>query len=107
MKKVIRLTESDLIRIVKRVINEQQGTVYKLRDLEKQGYRVIEGTRAPEGRLKDSGIESLGTTKSAVQNDLLIKLSKMGIMMNDTKKGYPLYKIEPNNQFRFKWFEIV
>jgi hypothetical protein len=28
MKKIVRLTESDLVRLVKRVINEQQDTVY-------------------------------------------------------------------------------
>lgn len=104
MTKIIRLTESDLMRIVKRVINEQQGTVYKLRQLERDGYQLLPGTIPPEGKLIDSGIESLGTTKSAVKNDLLIKLSKMGIMMNDTKKGYPLFKEEPDKKVRFKWF---
>lgn len=104
--KIVKLTESDLMRIVKRVISEQQGTVYKLRQLERDGYQVIPGTRPPEGKLIDSGIESLGNTKSASQNDLQIKLSKMGIMINDTKKGYPLFKEEPNKQVRFKWFMV-
>jgi len=92
------------MRIVKRVINEQQGTVYKLRQLERDGYQLLPATIPPEGKLIDSGIESLGTTKSAVQNDLQIKLAKMGIMMNDTKKGYPLFKEEPDKKVRFKWF---
>jgi len=30
MKKVIRLTETDLVSIVKRVINEQSGAIKKL-----------------------------------------------------------------------------
>jgi hypothetical protein len=38
MKKVIRLTESDLVNIVKRVINEQSGDFYSY--LESKGYIV-------------------------------------------------------------------
>ena len=38
MKKVVRLTESDLVNIVKRVINEQSGDFYSY--LRSKGYKV-------------------------------------------------------------------
>ena len=107
MKKIIRLTESDLIRIVKRVINEQQGTVYRLRDLEKQGYHITAGGIPPKGNLKDSGIEVLANTKTAADTGLQQKLNDMGIEMRNTKIGYPLYKEEPDRKIRVKWFEVV
>jgi hypothetical protein len=39
MKKVVRLTESDLVRIVKKVINEQSTTFYG--DLNTKGYEMV------------------------------------------------------------------
>jgi len=39
MKKVVRLTESDLVKIVKRVINEQNTTFYG--DLNDKGYEMV------------------------------------------------------------------
>ena len=38
MKKIVRLTESDLVRLVKRVINEQSGDFYSY--LRSKGYKV-------------------------------------------------------------------
>ena len=46
MKKVVRLTESDLARIVKRVINEQDKLHASVNKLEK----AIQMSKAPEGR---------------------------------------------------------
>ena len=46
MKKVVRLTESDLARIVKRVINEQDKLPASVNKLEK----AIQMSKAPEGR---------------------------------------------------------
>jgi hypothetical protein len=39
MKKVVRLTESDLVRIVKRVIKEQSSTFYDY--LNTKGYEIV------------------------------------------------------------------
>jgi hypothetical protein len=49
MKKIIRLTESDLVRLVKRVINEQQEDFRK--KLEEKGYVLDNNLQS--GKLSD------------------------------------------------------
>jgi len=51
MKKVVRLTESDLVRIVKRVINEQSGDFYSY--LKSKGYKVYKNWAQ---EIKDSNL---------------------------------------------------
>ena len=43
MKKIVRLTESDLIRLVKRVINEEKDNMIKIPNMFKSLKRVFEG----------------------------------------------------------------
>ena len=52
MKKIVRLTESDLVRLVKRVINEQTGTISSL----KIGDKILVSNKSIDvNQLKDMG----------------------------------------------------
>jgi len=48
MKKIVKLTESDLVRIVKRVISEQDGDVGKVKDLGNNKYEVRSFGESPD-----------------------------------------------------------
>ena len=60
MKKIVRLTESDLVRLVKRVINEQSenpnaGNDAKVQNLINAGYKVVPKFNLPDGEYELSG----------------------------------------------------
>lgn len=55
MKKTIRLTESDLIKLVKRVLNEQKKTVVKITDSSQVPQTLVDSNPAPLGRYTSMG----------------------------------------------------
>ena len=60
MKKIVRLTESDMIRLVKRVITEQSenpnaGNDAKVQNLINAGYKVVPKFNLPDGEYELSG----------------------------------------------------
>jgi LysM repeat protein len=94
MKKIIKLTESDLVRIVKRVINEQPT----LKDLGKLPTGFM---NAPEDVKK--GFETgCYTVKSGDQ--LLAIAKKFGITLDDimSLNGLTNGNIHPNQKLRVK-----
>jgi hypothetical protein len=58
MKKIIRLTESDLTRIVKRVINEQSCS--KLKEIPKKGIKGMTGGGEPQSPTWKEDIAKIG-----------------------------------------------
>jgi hypothetical protein len=58
MAKTIRLTESDLVRLVKKVINEQDDTSFydnKVNSLINDGYKIVDKISLPDGTYNLSG----------------------------------------------------
>jgi hypothetical protein len=60
MKKIIRLTESDLINIVKRVINEQEEDCSKLKKIPKSGLKGLTGGGEPQSTTWKEDIAKIG-----------------------------------------------
>ena len=95
MKKVIRLTESDLVNIVKRVINEQT----------EQGPVVPKTIKIPNDIPKDFGLSANSEINS---NEFLEKLknSPIGINAFHIKQEFefPIYPVYANiGNFRFSF----
>ncbi len=116
MKKVIRLTESDLVRIVKRVINEQSpldkvknlfngdSGVLNRQKVEKMGYSLTPGTFLDEKKsLYDSGVSVVGQTNSSANMELQKKLSSKGINIRD---GVIFSKVLPNKSVEVKFYKF-
>jgi hypothetical protein len=90
MKKVIKLTERDLTRIVKRVISEQEGEkrTYKLspeEEKEKKSVKIYYDKSKLEGLKKD--ISEIAEFSIETINELI---DEMGDIENFNKSGQPL-----------------
>ena len=103
MKKVIRLTESDLTRIVKRVIMEQSEKVVTLKQLIKMGYSYPMGSKPPSGDLIDTGVSSVGKTHTAATTSLMI-LVKEKKLPSTNDLGMIFTKVLVNGNTEAKWF---
>jgi hypothetical protein len=124
MKKVIRLTETDLTRIVRRVINEQ-NLLDKVKDkvsglvnrddstlnrnkLENMGYRLTPGTVLDDNKpLYDSGISSVGNTQSAADLQLNKNLRDKKICTDCNREGVIFHKVLPNKSIESKYFKFT
>jgi hypothetical protein len=70
-KKVVKLTESDLVRIVKKIINEQNVELEGMRD--SKGNIIVNGAKTDQERSEvlKVGINKLNSNKSLVESDKL------------------------------------
>lgn len=101
MKRIIRLTENDLTRIVKRVIKEQDEVV-TLKQLKKMGYSYPPGQLPPSNDLIDSGVSSVGKTQSASSMSLM-SLVRQKNLPSTNNDGVVFYKTLDNGNIESKW----
>jgi hypothetical protein len=124
MKKVIRLTERDLTRIVKRVINEQ-GLLDKVKNkvnslvnnggsglnrtkLEKMGYDLTPGSFLDENKpLYDSGVSSVGNSVSAADLQLNKNLKDKQICGDCNREGVIFHKVLSNKNVESRYFKFT
>ena len=111
MKKIIKLTESDLTRIVKRVIKEQNEKPIAVKQLEKDGYDVEVGSlplsNYKKNTLMDNGISSVGETDSASRMTFIELLKKNNINKNNIKSGFTVKRKLDNGNIEYRWIKIV
>ncbi len=102
MKKVIRLTESDLMRIVKRVINEQSSE-------QKINYKILEGflnkidtggdnyysnwVLDPNNPSKKSGNVKLTGKEATIRTNFINKPLVWSLMVNGKKEKNSIFEI--------------
>jgi len=110
MKKVIRLTESDLVKLVKRVIMEQEGKSVTVKDLKKMGYDVPVGdiplSMHKDETLIDNDIKAVGEIESAANFTLLQLLKQKGINPQNRRKGFYVKRELDNGNIEYKWITI-
>jgi hypothetical protein len=95
MRKIIKLTEADLIRIVKRVVNEQREDIIK-RSGASEREDIIKRSGASAGSVYSSAVNVM---KNATDKVLISCLKNKGYKVTDTggKYRYMLEKeIVPN-----------
>jgi hypothetical protein len=112
MKKIIRLTESDLARIVKKIINEQESNVFnECKDGNCSGLfnyvMNLKGWDKKYPQLNSNGMVYL-KGKNTKGNEITILFPKqnsrnLDIMVNGKQRSFPLFDIlqsvieSPNN----------
>jgi hypothetical protein len=110
MKKVVRLSESDLVRLVKRVIMEQDSKSVTVKDLKRDGYDVPMGDRPLQDHKKetlfDSGITAVGQVDAGARLTFNKLLSKKGINSQQRNKGFSVMRKLDNGNIEYKWIMI-
>lgn len=110
MKKTVRLTESDLIRIVKRVIIEQEEKPVTVKELKRDGYDVSMGDIPLDNHKKeslmDSGIMAVGQIDAAARSTFNQLLKKKGINSQQRSKGFYVMRKLDNGNIEYKWIII-
>jgi len=106
MKKVIRLTERDLTRVVKRVISEQEGEkrTYKLspeEEKEKKSVKIYYDKRKLEELKKD-----ISNASEFLIDDINRLIDEMGDIENFNKSNQPL-NIDSARKALIKFFNSV
>jgi hypothetical protein len=109
MKKVIRLTESDLTKVIKRIIMEQEKRVIKTKELIANGYTNLMG-KPPLSSYKrtkkfDIGYSVVAQTESAAMTSLLQKL-KLGNIDTTPSGGFMVQKKLSNGNIELKWISF-
>lgn len=102
MKKVIRLTESDLTRIVRRIIMEQSEKVVSAKQLKKMGYSYPMGSMPPSGDLIDTEISSVAKTVSAATMSLMALVRQKNVPSTNND-GMIFTKTLDNGNIEAKW----
>ena len=87
MKRIVRLTESDLNRIVRRVINEQAPTLPKVPNLEFPNYTFIFSYDASDDSIICRGYIKNPTRRALAQLDSPVNMGSDYIMKN-TLRGW-------------------
>jgi hypothetical protein len=103
MKRIIRLTESDLTRIVKRVIMEQSEKLVTLKQLKKMGYSYPMGSIPPSGDLIDTEVSSVGKTLTAATTSLM-SLVRQKNLPSTNNMGIIFTRELDNGNTEAKWF---
>lgn len=110
MKKTVRLTESDLIRLIKRVIMEQESKPVTVKELKRNGYDVPMGELPLDTHkgqtLIDSGIKSVGEIDAASKVSFNQLLKKNGINSQLRSKGFTVKRELDNGNIEYKWIYI-
>ena len=110
MKKTVRLTESDLIRIVKRVIMEQDEKPVTVKELKRDGYDVPMGDIPLDSHKKekliDSGITAVGQVDAGARLTFNKLLSNKGINSQQRSKGFSVMRKLDNGNIEYKWIMI-
>jgi hypothetical protein len=110
MKKIVRLTESDLIKIVKRVIMEQDEKPVTVKELERDGYDVSPGDiplyNHKKETLIDSGITAVGQTDAGARLTFNGLLKNKGINSQQRNKGFSVNRKLDNRDIEYKWIII-
>jgi hypothetical protein len=110
MKKVVRLSESDLVRLVKRVIMEQDSKSVTVKDLKRDGYDVEIGdiplSMHKDETLIDNEIKAVGEVDSAANFTLLQLLKQKGINPQNRRKGFSVKRELDNGNIEYKWITI-
>ena len=111
MKKVIRLSESELVNVIKMIIKEQEGKKVTVKDLERDGYQV-DGGDIPlsfhkNQTLIDSGITAVGETDAGARSSFMALLNYKKINPLLIKKGFKVKRTLSNRNVEYKWITIV
>jgi hypothetical protein len=110
MKKIVRLTESDLIRIVKRVIMEQDEKSVTVKELKRDGYDVSPGDIPLDNHKKetlmDIGITAVGQVDAGARLTFNELLKKKGIDSQQRNKGFSVMRKLDNGNIEYKWIII-
>jgi len=110
MKKIVRLTESDLIRIVKRVIMEQDEKPVTVKELKRDGYDVSPGDIPLDNHKKetlvDSGITAVGQIDTGARLTFNELLKNKSINSQQRNKGFSVNRKLDNGNIEYKWIII-
>jgi hypothetical protein len=107
MKKIVRLTESDLIRMVKRIIKESYGEVEELDDWIQSNLDYIS-----EYSLKDKVIELFDLNEDNVSSESITEKDEGGERYGENwnmtlivikNKGHNLVKVWVDNNGRYNY----
>jgi hypothetical protein len=110
MKKVVRLSESDLVRLVKRVIMEQDSKSVTVKDLKRDGYDVEIGdlplSTHKDQTLIDNNIKAVGQNHAGANLSFRGLLKQRGINPMLRNKGFKVIRKLSNGNTELKWITI-
>jgi len=110
MKKVVRLSESDLVRLVKRVIMEQDSKSVTVKDLKRDGYDVEIGdlplSTYKDQTLIDNDIKAVGQNHAGANLSFRELLKQRGINPMLRNKGFKVVRKLSNGNTELKWITI-
>jgi len=110
MKKVVRLSESDLVRLVKRVIMEQDSKSVTVKDLKRDGYDVEIGdlplSTHKDQTLIDNDIKAVGQNHAGASLSFRELLKQKGINPMLRNKGFKVVRKLSNGNTELKWITI-
>jgi len=110
MKKIVRLTEQELVHLVKRVIMEQDEKPVTVKELKRDGYDVPMGDIPLDNHKKetlmDSGITAVGQIDAGSRLTFNELLRKKGINSQQRNKGFSVKRKLDNGNIEYKWIMI-
>lgn len=111
MKKVIRLSESELVNVIKMILKEQEGKKVTVKDLKRDGYDVEVGdfplSSHKDQILIDNDIKSVGQNHAGASLSFRELLKQKGINPMLRNKGFKVIRKLSNGNIELKWITIV